>query len=72
MHGGRWWSLAVLTVAATAGCFWVRKPYADDPLVRRRPAPKGEPIVAPGVELIARPTPPGSTDRPRVRGADLP
>jgi hypothetical protein len=68
MRGRRWWSLAVLAVAATAGCFWVRKPYADDPLIRRRPAPKGEPIVTP----LTRPTPPGSTDRPPVRGVDLP
>jgi hypothetical protein len=72
MRGGRWWLLAVLTVAATAGCLWVRKPYADDPLVRRRPTPMQEPTVVPNDEPIARPVPTGSPDRPRVRGSDLP
>jgi hypothetical protein len=72
MHGRRWSSLAVLTVAAAAGCFWVRRPYADDPLVRRRPALPREPTVVPNVEPITRPTPPGSIVRHRGRGADLP
>jgi hypothetical protein len=72
MRGGRRWSLAVLTVAAAAGCFWARTPYADDPLVRGRPTPKGEPTAAPSTEPITRPTPPGSLNRPDVRGADLP
>ncbi len=72
MCGGRWRLLTVLAVAAAAGCLWVRKPYADDPLVRHRPAPRGEPIVAPSVEPIVRPAPPGSANRPRDRGVDLP
>jgi hypothetical protein len=72
MRGGRWWLLAVLTIAAAVGCLWVREPYADDPLVRRRPTPMGEPTAVPNAEPIARPAPTESTDRLPSRGADLP
>ena len=32
--------LVVALVAALAGCAWARPPYADDPLLRRRPGPR--------------------------------
>jgi hypothetical protein len=67
MRGGRWWLLVILAAATPPGCFWVRKPYADDPLVRRRPAPKSDAITQPNVEPIPRPLPPNHS---RISGAD--
>jgi hypothetical protein len=59
MRGWRWLPLGLLaaTVGATSvGCFWLRRPYANDPLVRRRPAPHGEPASPPTAEPPARAT----------------
>ncbi len=69
MRRGRWGLLAVVAAAVTAGCFWVRKPYADDPLVRYRPSPTDEAVGPPTGGPVPRPTPP---DRSRVRGLETP
>ncbi|HVK16715.1 MAG TPA: hypothetical protein VM533_07180 [Fimbriiglobus sp.] len=65
MQGIRRWSLAVLAVASAACCIWSRKPYADDPLVRRRPTPRTNPAGEP----TNRSTP---LDRPQDRTLDSP
>jgi hypothetical protein len=73
MSGGRWLPLGLLAVAvgaASVGCFWLRRPYADDPLVRRRHAPRGEQSTTPGTESPARPMPPAPPNE-RKPGVDV-
>ncbi len=73
MRGERWLSLGLLAVAvgaASVGCFWLRRPYADDPLVRRRHAPRGEQLTSPAAESPARPMPPAPPNE-RTPGADV-
>ena len=50
--------LGTLVLVAACGCWWAKKPYANDPLVRTRRAVIANPIDCPPPDKWDRPLPP--------------